>query len=259
MTDLDRLAETNEFQSAKQIDRAAQLVWLLCQAPNCESVTIDDLLGAFHSLHLPTPNRTRLSDGLTASKIVRKISKGKFAPVRKFSNEMAVVLPLQVEIPDTVFDVTTIELPPFVKPERQGDLAKMVRVYARLFLLENSMRGLIESVLMTKFGGDWWDHAASASMKRKHEQRLENERSKKWAPARADVGPLYALDWPDLITIMRKFHEEFEPHIKEIDFLHRYDDAGTFRNVVAHNGVIRDADDFELIRIYYGNWIKQLS
>ncbi len=135
----------------------------------------------------------------------------------------------------------------------------MVRAYARLFLLENSMRGLIETILSSELGSDWWDIASNASMKRKHAIRIQNENIKKWAPARSDFGPLYALDWPDLLTLMRKYPIHFEPYVKDINFLHRYDDAGTFRNVVAHNGVLREDDDFDLIRIYYKNWIKQLS
>jgi hypothetical protein len=258
VSDLEDLAETNEFKEAKQIDRAAQIIWALCRAGR-DGVTVDETIEAFHTLHLPKPNRTRLSEGLTASRSVRTLGKGRFAPVRDFSAAMQVVLPQKQIVPNSVFDVSSIEMPPFVKAERRDDLAKMVRVYAQLFLLENSMRGLIEDVLVAKFGAGWWDQAANASMRRKHEQRLKNERTKKWSPARTDVGPLYALDWPDLITIMRKFPDDFEPHLKEIDFLHRYADAGTFRNVVAHNGVIRDADDFDLIRIYYKNWLKQLS
>ena len=121
------------------------------------------------------------------------------------------------------------------------------------------MRGLIETILSSELGSDWWDIASNASMKRKHAIRIQNENIKKWAPARSDFGPLYALDWPDLLTLMRKYPIHFEPYVKDINFLHRYDDAGTFRNVVAHNGVLREDDDFDLIRIYYKNWIKQLS
>lgn len=78
-------------------------------------------------------------------------------------------------------------------------------------------------------------------------------------PTRSDFGPLYALDWPDLITLMRKYPDQFKPYLGEIDCLHRFADNGAFRNVVGHNGVLREQDDFELIRIYYQNWIAQLT
>jgi hypothetical protein len=135
----------------------------------------------------------------------------------------------------------------------------MMHAYARLFLLENSMRLFIEKILTEKLGEDWWDKAASSSMKKKHAKRVENEKAKKWAPSRGDVGPLYAIDWTDLITIIRKYPEYFVPQIKEINFLHRYEDAGSYRNVVAHNGIFEDEDSFDIIKIYYRDWVKQLS
>lgn len=133
----------------------------------------------------------------------------------------------------------------------------MIRAYAHLYLLENSVRAFIEDVLSKKLGPDWWISAANAQMKKKHADREQNEKKKKWAPARSDFGPLYSLDWPDLITLMRKYEADFLPVLKDIRFLHRLEDLGMYRNVVAHNGVLRDADDFALIRIYYDNWIKQ--
>lgn len=178
---------------------------------------------------------------------------------RDFVEAMQDVLPTQEIVSDDTLDVDEIDFPPFVSPGRKNDLKMMVHAYARLFLLENSMRGLIEFVLSTKLGADWWEIASNKSMQKKHADRLQNEQIKKWAPARTEFGPLYALDWPDLISVMRKYPEYFEPYFKDINFLHRYDDAGSFRNVVAHNGVLRDDDDYELIRIYYRNWIKQLS
>jgi hypothetical protein len=58
---------------------------------------------------------------------------------------------------------------------------------------------------------------------------------------------------------MRKYEELFKPHIGEIGFLHRFDDAAMFRHVVAHNGSLRDDDDFALIAIDYRSWIKQVG
>ena len=35
--------------------------------------------------------------------------------------------------------------------------------------------------------------------------RLDKEKTRKWLPARASLGPLYSLDWSDLITLIRKY------------------------------------------------------
>lgn len=92
--------------------------------------------------------------------------------------EMEGVIHVEAELEVSALDISKIPLPPFVEAERQEHLAKMVRVYAHLFLLENSMRGLIEKVLKEHLGDTWWGQAANAPMKRKHESRISNEQLK---------------------------------------------------------------------------------
>ena len=259
MNQLERLANTLEFEQSDQSQRAEMLVWLLENSPGSQDVSLADVASSFELLKLPRPNTTRLKERFRKSRNIRSSRAGRYQVVRAFADTMRTILPDNATVADDVLDVEKIELPPFVSSDRMTDLKKMVHAYARLFLLENSMRGLIEAILTDKLGDDWWDKASNRSMRKKHEDRLNNEKSKKWAPARTDFGPLYALDWPDLITIMRKYPDYFESRIADINFLHRYEDAGSFRNVVAHNGVLRENDDFELIRIYYRNWIKQVS
>lgn len=259
MSDLERLASTDEFNRANQSQRAEMLVWLLETLGEAQGASIADVSASFEALRLSRPNPTRLREHFRRSRNVRSAGAGRYRVVRNFDSAMQSLVPRENPIVDDVLDVEEIDLPPFVSQDRKDDLKRMVHAYARLFLLENSMRGLIESTLYQKLGPDWWEKASNKGMQRKHEDRLQNEKSKKWAPTRTEFGPLYALDWTDLITIMRKYPEHFITYFDDINFLHRYDDAGSFRNVVAHNGVLRDEDDYELIRIYYRNWIKQLS
>lgn len=235
------------------------LLWALGgQSSEKVGFRVDDIVECFVSLRLAKPNTTRIREHFRKSRNVVTVFPGMFVAAREHAQQMAALFPPE-KVSNDVFDIESIAIPPFVPSERRSDLARMVRTYAQLFLLENSMRGLIEKVLSTHLGPQWWDVASNASMKKKHADRANNEQQRKWAPTRTEFGPLYALDWPDLITLMRKYPDQFIPYISDIDFLHRYDDAGSFRNVVAHNGVLRDNDDFERIRIYYRDWIKQLS
>lgn len=260
MITLDDLAKTSLFANADKTGRAELIICMFySQDSKKNGVTIKQVNSAFKELELVEANITRLRDQLRRSKNVRSLNGKGYGPTREFLHLIQDELSEAPKIPDDIFDVSEIELPPYVPKSRQEDLAKMVKAYAHLFLLENSMRGLIHDVLSNKLGTNWWDIAANKGMKKKHSDRIENEKTKKWAPARSDFGPLYALDWPDLITLMRKYHNHFEPILKNINFLHRYDDAGTFRNVVAHNGVLRNQEDFDLIKIYYRNWIQQVG
>ena len=236
------------------------LVWALYeQSGRTEKVSLREIADAFEKLHLPKSNATRLKNHFRKSRNIRKVEDDSYAPTSVFLEEMKGLLSDAEVVKEDDLSIDSIQLPPFVGEDRKDDLARMVRVYGQLFLLENSMRGLIEKVLQNHLGDDWWGKASNSSMRRKHKKRVANEDSKKWAPARSDFGPLYALDWSDLITLMRKYPDEFKPFLGESNFLHRFEDAGLLRNVVAHNWVLREQNDFDLIRIYYQDWIKQLN
>lgn len=257
---LSQLTNLERFKQGNKSEQAELIVWYLYEASGrSEGIEARSVEEGFNELHLPQANRTRLKAHFKKSRNVRKVANDKYTPTLSFMDELEGLVEFDQDVEEDVLDVRSIPIPPFVDEQRQQHLSKMVRVYAHLFLLENSMRGLIESVLSKHLGEDWWEIASNAQMKNKHSNRIDNEQSKKWAPTRSDFGPLYALDWPDLITLMRKYPDQFNPHIGEINFLHRFEDAGSFRNVVAHNGVLSEQDDFDLIRIYYQNWVKQLS
>jgi hypothetical protein len=135
----------------------------------------------------------------------------------------------------------------------------MAAVYVSLFCLENSVRRHIEITLSRHLGRSWWEAAASSSMKRKEQERRINEAQNKWIPSRSAAGPLYSLDWPDLVTLMRKYEEFFRGSIPDINFLHRFMDLGNLRNVVAHNGVIDEPMQFSRINLALHDWTKQIS
>lgn len=255
---LFEIAKLEAFREANKSEQAELLLWALFESGGDVPVSLVAVIDAFDKLHLPKPNPTRLRDHFRKSRNVRRVNEN-YAPIRDFIERCQALFIRPMELDDEVLDIGSITLPPFVDPNRQKDLARMVKVYAQLFLLENSMRGLIETVLRSHLGDDWWEKAANSEMRRKHQSREDNERSKKWAPARSEFGPLYALDWSDLIKLMRKYPDQFTEHIGDINFLHRYDDTAIFRNIIDHNGVLRENDDFELIRIYYKNWIDQLA
>jgi hypothetical protein len=121
------------------------------------------------------------------------------------------------------------------------------------------MRRHVENVLSRNLGENWWELAASLSMKRKEEDRRNNEMQNKWIPSRSTAGPLYSLDWPDLVTLIRKFPEMFGQSIPDINFLHRFSDLGNLRNVVAHNGVIDEPMQLNRIDLALHDWSKQIS
>jgi hypothetical protein len=260
---LEAIANAAEFRDSQKGEQAEMLTWGLSAGSPALSAGVDvgSIADAFHQLLLPRPKPARLREHFRRSQNIRSLGGGKYLPSREFASSMSSRFGPRASVAAFVSEdaLNAIPLPPYVSEERRADLAKMLPIYAQLFLLENSMRGLVENVLAGALGPSWWELAASEGMKRKHQDRLRNEQTKKWAPARADLGPLFSIDWSDLITLMRKYEVHFKPIVGEIAFLHRYDDAAMYRHVVAHNGAFRDEDDSSIVGIHFRAWIKQIA
>lgn len=254
---IEAIASSETFRNLDQSNRATVLVWArskLLGAP----VSIADLLATFESLHFARPNPTRLRAILSKSRSVRKSGIDSFLPIRHFMDECEAVYSFALEI-ERQFQQDSLVRPPFARKEAIDGLGMMIEFYSHLFLLENSIRGFVEDRMIKSHGKSWWETVASTSMKKKHTDRMDRELQNKWAPTRSEFGPLYSIDWPDLITIIRKEHSSFLDKIPDIGFMHRFEDLGHYRNIVAHHGVLDDPNAIGRIRIYYSDWIKQIS
>jgi Swt1-like HEPN len=254
--DLTALVGSTEFSELSKPEQAEVLVWALFLKSG-QPVSVAEISAAFFDLHLPRPNPTRIKEQLTKSRQALSAGGGKFKPSMIFAKACAGKFAgaLSVELQ---FHSDSIARPPHTPEAAHQGLPKMVEFYAYLYLLENSIRGFIDSRLAVAKGADWWEKVASTGMKKKHEDRKTKEEQNKWAPARSEFGPLYSIDWPDLITIVRKEHQIFSDKIPDIGFLHRFEDLGHYRNIVAHNGVLEDEKAIERVKIYFADWIKQL-
>jgi len=133
----------------------------------------------------------------------------------------------------------------------------MSKLYFQLHLFENSVRKFMENVFSKKFGEDWWVKVANASNINKHKNRLEKEHDQKWLPSRTEKGPLYSLDWIDLVNMMIRKEELFEHWFPDTTFFYRFKDVYGLRNVIAHNGDFDDDDSLLRINLAIKDWIKQ--
>lgn len=147
------LVETQAFQNAEKARQAEMLVWLLnANAGGVLGVSIADVNDAFSDLGIVKANVTRLKESFRRSRAIRTVGGGKYAPTRDFSRQMERVIPRSDAIDETIFSVDEIPPPPFLTSDRVEDLRGMIRAYAHLFLLENSVRAFIEEVLSKKLG-----------------------------------------------------------------------------------------------------------
>lgn len=260
---LKAIASIGQY-SGTRVDRAVLMLSAAKFITSQNSADISQICDWFELAHLARPNSTVLLRALVDDRRVsvrRRIVRA-LAPADGFlAAKFPELASIDLEEASKLSEDMRISLAktPGIDQKYIGDLEKMLDLFATLHTLENSMRRLIQSVLSEKFGDDWWNKAASSTQQRKHQDRIEKEINRKWLPARSSLGPLYSLDWSDLISIMRKYEIIFAPIIEEIDFLHRFADLGLIRHVVAHHGFIDDERDYERVRIAHHDWVKQLN
>lgn len=224
--------------------------------------TVKKVADLFSEAHLARPNTTILARKLTADRRV-SLRNGVLKALHKADEFLKSEFPeLFLSERETVIPTIDYNLllgAPFIDASYLTDLKGMSELYEALHVLENSIRNLISFVLGSVIGPDWWDEAASMQMKRKHEERLKKESERKWLPSRAAMGPLYSVDWPDLITIIRKYEIHFNNYIGAIDFMHGYSDLDLLRNVIAHHGFVDDKSEIQRVALALRDWNHQIG
>jgi hypothetical protein len=242
-------------------EQAACFMWWAEHRDNRSALSMDEICIYFEVARLARPNRTRLEKDLRALRYVTRDKSGHYQLTLEGiqgGNELFPSFSPQVGLEELVADIGVAQCP-YISEGDIADARKMASMYVSLFCLENSMRRHIEIVLSRNLGEGWWEIAASTSMKRKEEDRRNNEAQNRWIPSRSTAGPLYSLDWPDLVTLVRKHEDFFRGSIPDINFLHRFSDLGNLRNVVAHNGVIDEPMQRNRIDLALHDWSRQIS
>lgn len=134
----------------------------------------------------------------------------------------------------------------------------MAVVYVAIASFENSVRDLVCGVLLESKSENWWTNAVPEKVRNRAEQRLEDEKKTKWHTQRG-LEPINYTTMGDLLSIMRKNWEQFEPHIQSVEWASSvFDAVERSRNVIMHSGVL-DREDIERLGIYIRDWIKQVG
>lgn len=248
-------------RASTRIDRAVLILSYYKYKEDKMHMTSGEISKSFELAHLARPNQTVLSQKLQSDRRV-SYRNGKAKALHTADQYFKDLFPEFLLVDDILaptVDRSLLTSAPFIDEDYIADLEKMAGFYEALHVLENSIRGLIAAVLNRKLGEDWWNQAANNSMKQKHDDRLIKESSRKWLPARSSLGPLYSIDWSDLITLIRKYEVDFIPFIGEIDFMHRYRDLGLLRHVIAHNGFVDDVSEMQRVTLALRDWNIQVA
>jgi hypothetical protein len=135
---------------------------------------------------------------------------------------------------------------------------KMATVYVAVAAFENSVRKLVESVLIEQKGDDWWSECVASHIQKRAESRQTEEQKIRWHTQRGQDLINYT-ELGDLVKIMRHNWTEFEPHVHSLEWAESV--IGTIersRNVIMHSGIL-EVEDIGRIGVNIRDWIKQVG
>lgn len=248
-------------EQPKKLEVAIQFIWFHQYKTNQHDVTIKQINQYFADAHLSTYNPTYLKRDLNKSS---KATKGSKPDTHKLSRKTLDALNLQfnpiLNKDISITERANINITPYLTVQDITDARKMSELYIILHCLENSVRNFIEHILKIKFGDKWWDSVKNSEFEKKITERKAKETKNKWLSPRGKSSELFHLDWGDLVKIIRKFENDFNPHVNEIKFVElRLEELEKIRNIIAHNGVIPSQDDFDRVILHFKDWCQQLK
>jgi len=142
--------------------------------------------------------------------------------------------------------------------ELRSSAMRALPAYLAFFVFENSVRDVVSERLSERIGADWWETAASNSLRNKVEHRQRSEGKDRWHMRRGAT-EIYYTDFGDLASIIRNNWEHFEDLFPDINWVvSRFDELEKSRNIVAHNNLL-ESHEVGRITLYLRDWIRQVG
>jgi len=139
-----------------------------------------------------------------------------------------------------------------------AEAKQMAAVYTAVAAFENSARDLVKDALIAEFGENWWTQGASENVRKRAEERRDDEQKNRWHTPRGE-DPLNYAEFGDLLSIIRKNDALFEPYIPSIEWVQSlFDVVERSRNVIMHSGTL-SKPDIERLGVNIRDWIKQVG
>ena len=136
---------------------------------------------------------------------------------------------------------------------------EMARIYPLLYILENSIREVIDRVMDSKYGKAWWDTKAPKGLIDTVNDRMAEDKKNSWHQRRG-TRPIDYLDLNQLPALMRKVQKDVVPGI--IPSLEWFDqcieEVYKSRCVLCHMNPL-DSDNIQAVKLRLRQWQKQIS
>lgn len=133
------------------------------------------------------------------------------------------------------------------------EAARMAELYPKMYLLENSIRSVINRVLSAKHGKDWWDTQVPSAVRKLVQGRKDKEDKVPWHGKRG-AHEIYYSDFSDLRNIIEKNWVDFDPIIHKQQWINQWlEELEPARNTLAHNNPVSENEQ-KRIEVFYNDW-----
>lgn len=206
----------------------------------------------------------------------REFAKLSYDSQNRITSASTIVAPARAKATPMQRKITTISLKtplgnisdPYLPQSIFNEAIEMSKnAYPYLYILENSVRQFISLNLNKLYGDKWWEQKIQGSkalneIEAKVAKRMTGEEKYSYHSKRG-VGPIYYIDFDDLIAIMRAYEKDFNPLFKNLSgklsgMLNKLEEITPSRNVVAHHNPLSITDNNRVYG-YLHDWQKQLE
>ncbi|MBA7676927.1 hypothetical protein ES703_85173 [subsurface metagenome] len=148
---------------------------------------------------------------------------------------------------------------PILEEKKLLEAKDMATVYPLLYVLENSIREIIDLVMSSRYGDNWWDSEAPKGLRDTVTNRMANEKRDSWHQRRG-ARPIDYLDLNQLPTLMRKIEREVVPDIiSSLEwFTQLVEEVYKSRCVVCHMNPL-DKDNVQGVKLRFRQWQKLIN
>ena len=154
-------------------------------------------------------------------------------------------------------DVGTI---PALKASHANDAKMMAeKVYPTVYIFENSVRDLIERVLMAEFGPTWWTTAIPGLVQATASKHMADEKKDPWHGKRGarEIDYIYLNELWAIIKHQWKHFKTLFPNQAWVEALIT-SDMNVSRRVLGHMNPLA-GDDVKNIETAFRKWVRQLQ
>ncbi|HEX9429264.1 MAG TPA: Swt1 family HEPN domain-containing protein [Candidatus Bathyarchaeia archaeon] len=138
------------------------------------------------------------------------------------------------------------------------DARRMAQCYVRLYLFENKVRQMTDTVLSESHGTDWFDNVVDSGIHKEAVRRQEEIGTARFHGRRASK-PLDFVGLPDLGRIIVDNWPDFEDILYRKEWVtSRFEDLRLIRNATAHMGAVSD-DDLHRLDVILRDWNRQVG